>query len=286
MKVTWRYVGVLGWIVGDLTSKLKQQIACGIACMWLCVVQKRNDSLFHVSCSRLPSSDMQCLKIPLSIPLACDVTTSILEDSGHNFFDRDCLLEFGPHRWTTISPMHGLLFSFCCGTQHPIFIPSDNIVEKLITFLCIPLEECQCQTFRFVFIYQLLWQPSCTHFPKPSHRETISCSSERDIRGNWPESSEIVKCRFCKIACRTLSISFGVTRDGRPLRSSSCTLVQPSVNCLHHRLTILSLIMSGPYTLHNWRWISAGDCFWAFINRITARISKLAGENISAAIFS
>ena len=30
----------------------------------------------------------------------------------------------------------------------------------------------------------------------------------------------------------------GVTRDGRPIRSSSCTF-RPSVNCPHHRLAIL-----------------------------------------------
>ena len=80
-------------------------------------------------------------------------------------------------------------------------------------------------------------------------------------------------------ACRKFSISSGVTRDGRPLRSSSCTLVRSWVNCPHHCLTMLLLIMSGPYTWHNWRWISVVDCFWACRNLITARISPLVGDN-------
>ena len=66
------------------------------------------------------------------------------------------------------------------------------------------------------------------------------------FRMNWPESSEIMKRRFCKNVCLTFFISSGVTRDGRPLRSSLCTVVRPSVNCPYHRLIILSLIISGP----------------------------------------
>ena len=100
--------------------------------------------------------------------------------------------------------------------------------------------------------------------------------------GNWQERSEIVKRRFYKNACRTLSNRSGVTRDTRPLRSSSCTLTHPSVNCPHHRLTTLSV----QYTSHNWRWIFAGHCFWACRNLITARISQLAVDNISTAFFS
>ena len=48
---------------------------------------------------------------------------------------------------------------------------------------------------------------------------------------NGPESSEIVKRRFCKTVCHTLSLGSGVVRNGRQLRSSSCALVQPSMNC-------------------------------------------------------
>ena len=53
------------------------------------------------------------------------------------------------------------------------------------------------------------------------------------------QSSKTVKHWFCKTPCCSLPISSGFTRDGLPLLSSKCTLVQPSVNCLHHHLTIL-----------------------------------------------
>ena len=39
-------------------------------------------------------------------------------------------------------------------------------------------------------------------------------------------------------------------------------LVRPSVNFPHDRL----IILLGPYTWHNWQWISAEDCFWACRN--------------------
>ena len=74
---------------------------------------------------------------------------------------------------------------------------------------------------------------------------------------------EIVKHRFCKTIFSTLFIRSGVTRDGRPLRFSSCTLVRPSVNCPQRRLTILALIMSGPYMWHTWRQIS-----WRLLTRV------------------
>ena len=40
-----------------------------------------------------------------------------------------------------------------------------------------------------------------------------------------------------------------------------------SVNCPHHHLTILL----GPYTWHNWQWISAVNCFWVCRNLAVGR---------------
>ena len=129
----------------------------------------------------------------------------------------------------------------------------------------------------------------CTNVCMPVSLESTAIVLSHDVTacwGTWSENSEIVKSRFCETVWGSLSISSCVTRDGRPLRSSSSTLVLTSVNCPHHRQTILSLIMWNPYTWHNWRWISAGDSFWEWGNLITARILQLAGDNISAAIFS
>ena len=81
-----------------------------------------------------------------------------------------------------------------------------------------------------------------------------------------------------KTACSTLSMSSGVTWNGKPLQSSSCTLVRPSLKYPHHHLIKLSLKMSGPYTWHNWRCTSAGDCFWACRNLITAKYLAVGGR--------
>ena len=138
---------------------------------------------------------------------------SISEDSAHDFFDRDCQLEFGFHWWTTMLPMRGLLFCVWCGMWHPCFIPSDNIVEELVTFLCILLKECQCCSlmFGFVFICQLLWHPSYTHFLKTNPLGDNLVQQWAKHLGELPDSSKIVKCQFCKTACHTLSISSDIT---------------------------------------------------------------------------
>ena len=89
----------------------------------------------------------------------------------------------------------------------------------------------------------------CTALEENGCTDIIACQ----LRDSWSyQISEIVKRRYFKTAFRTFFISSGVIRVSPPLRSSSCTLVRPSVNCPHHRLTILSLIMSDPNTWHNW----------------------------------
>ena len=115
------------------------------------------------------------------------------------------------------------------------FSTINTIIEACIIpvhqslYACVIPVKCQCL------------KPWChchrTSLSLSCYRETILCS-EWNIWGKWPQHSEIVKLRFCKTACRTLSISSDITRNGSPLWFLSCTLIRPSVNCLHHRLTI------------------------------------------------
>ena len=77
---------------------------------------------------------------------------------------------------------------------------------------------------------------------------------------------------------------FIVTMVGRPLRSSSCTLVQPFLNIMHHCRTPPSLITLFPYTLQSCRWISVGLWFFSNKNLITESTSQLAGFYIAAHI--
>ena len=79
--------------------------------------------------------------------------------------------------------------------------------------------------------------------------------------GGIDQCSKILKHRFCKTACCTLSISSGVTRNGQPLWSLFCILDWPSLNCPRHHMTLLLLIMLGPHTWHDWQRISPGNCF-------------------------
>jgi len=78
--------------------------------------------------------------------------------------------------------------------------------------------------------------------------------------------------------------SSSVTMVGRPLRSSSCTLVRPVLNIMHHCRTRPSLITLFPYTLQSCRWISIGLWFSINKNLITERTSQLAGFSIAAHI--
>jgi len=66
----------------------------------------------------------------------------------------------------------------------------------------------------------------------------------------------------------------------RPLRSSSCTLVLPSLNNRHHFFTFPSFIAI------MLMWISAGRTFFAFKNRITYRRSQAAGFSIFVFFFN
>jgi hypothetical protein len=58
---------------------------------------------------------------------------------------------------------------------------------------------------------------------------------------------------FSRIFSFTWSSRSAVTKDGRPLLSSSWALVLPSLNILHHLLTIPSLTAFSPYTLQTCR---------------------------------
>ena len=84
---------------------------------------------------------------------------------------------------------------------------------------------------------------------------------------------------FSQILLLTFSTRSSFTTGGRLLRSSLCMSVRPSFNCSIYR-TPPSLMTLGPQTPNNWRRSSAAVRFFAFKNRITARISQLVGFSI------
>ena len=71
---------------------------------------------------------------------------------------------------TFIVPVHQCLYSYVLG----VYRQHTELWSHCRLYLTVVMETFFC-----------LW-------------ETISCSSEREIWGSRPESSEIVKCRFCK----------------------------------------------------------------------------------------
>jgi hypothetical protein len=91
------------------------------------------------------------------------------------------------------------------------------------TSFCIPLVEedcCQTTSHTICDIASALWW----------------------FHAVWNEkcvlSSDMVNVRFSRIFSFTWSSRSAVTKDGWPLRSSSWTFVLPSLNILHHLLTI------------------------------------------------
>jgi hypothetical protein len=85
--------------------------------------------------------------------------------------------------------------------------------------------------FRIHLVQNLWWQPSLTVI--------ISYRTVHKICGNSHENSETVK-HHLPLWTRSC------TTDGWPLRSSSWTSVCPSLNILHHCLTVPSLITFWP----------------------------------------
>jgi hypothetical protein len=77
-----------------------------------------------------------------------------------------------------------------------------------------------------------------------------------------------------------------VTKDGRPLHSSSCALVLPSLNNRHCFLTFPSFTAPSPHTSTISLWISAGRRCSAFKNRITDRTLQVARFPIFVLIFN
>ena len=88
------------------------------------------------------------------------------------------------------------------------------------------------------------------------------------------------KCSLYRIFAFTPSVKPSVTKDGRPLGSSSCTLVLPSLNNRHHFLTFPPFIAPSPHTSTIRLQISARRTFLVFRNRIIDRTSQVAGFSI------
>ena len=82
----------------------------------------------------------------------------------------------------------------------------------------------------------------------PAIGSQFRAAVERDILRKLTREFWNCEAPVLQTACRTLSTSSGGTRDGRLLRSSSCTLVRPSVNWLHHRLSWREIISVHPFS--------------------------------------
>ena len=104
--------------------------------------------------------------------------------------------------------------------------------------------------------------------------------------GKCRDRPEIVK----RLSSRTLSLILfnksSFTKDGRPLRASTCTFSRPSLNIRTHFLTMPSLITLLPYTWQIWWWIWLGSTFLAFKKLITDRISQSAAASIGLNMFN
>ena len=158
--------------------------------------------------------------------------------------------------------------------------------KRQITIL-VGMKKWQCWCHPLVFVH------FCKHYRDPSrtklmvtklYRDNFMKQTLREIRGNSCDSSVIVKQRFSRIFLLIFSTSLSVRTLGRPLRSSSCTLVRPFLNIRHHCLTPPSLITFFPYTSHSRRWMSTGLQFSVRRNHITECTSQLTGFSIAALI--
>jgi len=112
------------------------------------------------------------------------------------------------------------------------------------------------------------------------------CHRVLEIWGKCRDRSQFVKCLLSRTLSLTLRTKSSFTKDGRPLRTSSCTFSRPSSNIRTHFLTIPSIIALSPYTWQIWWWISLGSTFLAFKKRITDCISQSAPPSIVLNMFN
>jgi len=133
------------------------------------------------------------------------------------------------------------------------------------------------------FLYTLLL--GCGHL-QPKWLLTMSWSRVLEIWGKCRDRSEIVKRLSSRTLLLTLHTKSSFTKDGHPLRASSCTFSCPSLNIRTHFLTMPSLIALSPYTWQIWWWLSLGRTFLAFKKWITDRISQLAAPSIVLNMFN
>jgi len=101
-----------------------------------------------------------------------------------------------------------------------------------------------------------------------------------EIWGKCRDRSEIVKCLSSRTLSLTLRTKSLFTKDGRPLRASTCKFSRPSLNIRTNLLTMPSLIAFSPYIWQIWWWISLGSIILAFKKRITDRISQSAASSV------
>ena len=129
------------------------------------------------------------------------------------------------------------------------------------------------------------WAP-IMHTLSDNLNDYWQCHRVLEIWGKCRDRAEIVKHLSSHTLSLTLHTKSSFTKDGCPLRASSCTLSHPSLNIRTHFLTMPPLITLSPYTWQIWWWISLGSTFLVFKKRITDRISQLAAHTIVLNVFN
>ena len=111
-------------------------------------------------------------------------------------------------------------------------------------------------------------------FLYPCHRTLPPCcQSYSDFRDPF---AQLVNCHMLILKHFLFLLHF-CNCFGRPERCSSWMSAHPYINSLNHFRRFLTFIHCGPYTLHNWWWVSMGVVPLALKKWITAHISHLAG---------
>ena len=150
--------------------------------------------------------------------------------------------------WCNATPLHWLTFCFCIHTLHPSLISCHNLIEKSITLSFAMLEKGQCcsHPLSLLFLRKEFRHLSGTKFLVAQitmYRRVLQ------ICGKWSQSSEVVNQRVSLTLSSTNLIRSAYMILGRPLLSSSWTLVHPLLNIQHHCLTHLHSL-SLAHTLH------------------------------------
>ena len=184
-----------------------------------------------------PSQFQQCFTVTLSIhhltsgqKIDEENVPPVLEHHAHHFPHWQSLLEFHLAGRSNVIPMHWLLLGFWGNKCNPCFTTCDDLVQKLVTIIMVPLRITLCAGVSGFGTHQM------HNFLNNMCSVTILCNKQRKICRKWLLSFVTVKRWFFLMRSCTSSTRSSTMIDFlQPFcHFTYVTTHSPTLLLLHH----------------------------------------------------